>query len=73
MTITGKPYACYKMCGSSVLVPISKIERNLISQCEFKCSQKDCEETVKYENYYSHLTQKCKNKIDADPEEEVRL
>ena len=61
------------MCGSTKLIAISKIERNLLNQLEFTCSQDGCDEAVKYENYNAHLTKLCNFKIEVDVLEDARL
>ena len=68
-----KKYSCFKMCGSRTLVALSKIERNLLNVLEFTCSQDECGEAIKYENYWKHVTETCKNKITINADEETRL
>lgn len=32
-----KPYTCFKMCGSTTVVPLSKIERQILDSLSFTC------------------------------------
>ena len=70
---SNKVYACFKMCGSSKLLPLSRIERNILNSIEFKCEQQ-CGMQVRYEDMKKHLMINCETtKLVFDQEEEDRL
>jgi len=32
-----RPYECFKMCGSKDVVPLSRLERNILNSLSFRC------------------------------------
>ena len=62
-----RPYACFKMCGSKKLIPLTRIERNILNTMTFTCQHADdfeCDAKIKYCDMKSHLKNDCKNKIE---------
>ena len=59
------------MCGSKKVTKLSRIERNILNNFEFKCQHAEthgCKSVIKYENTRAHLEKECIEKI-VFPEE----
>ena len=66
-----RKYQCYKLCGKSELGPLSRIEKNFLSNIPFKCQHEEefgCKAVVKYEDYRKHLQNDCVHKIELPAE-----
>ena len=50
-----KPYECFMRCGSKGITELSQIEKNVLNCLPFECQFDDCDETLKYSDYFEHL------------------
>ena len=50
-----KPYECFMKCGSRKTTQLSKIEKAILNSLPFSCQFDECDETLKYSDYFDHL------------------
>ena len=62
------------MCGSKDVVPLSRIETQLLNSLKFKCQHAadGCQQVLKYEDLKQHLRRDCVIKLEIPDNKPIK-